>query len=274
MNMTLELELQTLWAALVFYVLAGTVAIFGAVLQKKPERAVLGFLLAGLLLHTLSIAFRWERLGHGPYTTMYEILLSNIWSLLAVYVIAYWRIALIRPTAAVVMPILFVMMGWLLMTSPNAGHLPATYHTVWLFIHIGFGKIFLGTVLVAVGISGVILLRQAGYGGARFARMPDDAKLDELSFRFMAIGLIFDTLMLIAGAIWAQDAWGRYWNWDPLETWAFLTWLFVAFSLHLRLTYKTSPRVGALMVLGVFALAFLTFFGVPFISPSPHKGAV
>jgi ABC-type transport system involved in cytochrome c biogenesis permease subunit len=205
---------------------------------------------------------------------MYEILLSNIWSLLTVYMLAYWRIKPIRPSAAVVMPIMFVMMGWLLMTSPNAGHLPATYHTIWLFIHIGFGKVFLGTVLVAVGISGIILLRQSSYGAGRFFQMPDDKRLDELSFRFMAIGLIFETLMLIAGAIWAQDAWGRYWNWDPLETWAFLTWLFVAFSLHARFTYKTTPRVGALMVMGVFILAFLTFFGVPFISPSPHKGAV
>jgi ABC-type transport system involved in cytochrome c biogenesis permease subunit len=272
--MALEFELQTLWAALVFYVLAGSVAIFCVILQRKLERAVLGLLLAGLALQTLSIAFRWERLGHGPYITLYEILLSNIWSLLAVYVLAYWRIPAIRLTAAVVMPILFVMMGWLLMTSSDAGHLPTTYHTVWLFIHIGFGKVFLGTVLVAVGISGVILLRQADFGGEWFLRMPDDAKLDELSFRFMAIGLIFDTLMLIAGAIWAQDAWGRYWNWDPLETWAFLTWLFVAFSLHARMTYKTLPRTGALMVMGVFVLAFLTFFGVPFISTSAHKGAV
>ncbi len=272
--MTLELELQTLWAALVFYVLAGTAAIFGVVLQRKPERTILGLLLIGLVLQSLSIALRWDRLGHGPYITMYEILLSNIWSLLTVYTLAYWRIKPIRPTAAVVMPVIFVMMGWLLMTSPNAGHLPPTYHTIWLFIHIGFGKVFLGTVLVAVGISGIILLRQSRFGAGRFFRMPDDKRLDDLSFRFMAIALIFETLMLIAGAIWAQDAWGRYWNWDPLETWAFLTWLFVAFSLHARFTYKTSPRVGALMVMGVFVLAFLTFFGVPFISPSPHKGAV
>ncbi len=272
--MTMELELQTLWSALVFYVLAGTVAIFGAVLQRKPERTILAMLLIGLVLQSISIALRWDRLGHGPYITMYEILISNIWSLLTVYTLAYWRIKPIRPTAAVVMPIIFVMMGWLLVTNSGAGHLPATYHTIWLFIHIGFGKVFLGTVLVAVGISGIILLRQSRYGKGRFANMPDDKRLDELSFRFMAIGLIFETLMLIAGAIWAQDAWGRYWNWDPLETWAFLTWLFVAFSMHARFTYKTSPRVGALMVLGVFVLAFLTFFGVPFISPSPHKGAV
>jgi ABC-type transport system involved in cytochrome c biogenesis permease subunit len=205
---------------------------------------------------------------------MYEILLSNIWSLLLIYLLAYWRIPAIRPTAAVVMPIIFVMMGWLLVTSPHAGHLPATYHTVWLFVHIAFGKLFLGNVLVSVGIAGVILLRGAQEAESRLARLPDDSRLDELSFRFMAIGMIFETLMLIAGAIWAQDAWGRYWAWDPLETWSFLTWLSLAFALHARVAYKVSPRIGAMMVMAVFILAFLTFFGVPFISTAPHKGAV
>jgi len=270
----MTLELQTLWAALVLYVLAGVLAIFGVALQRKPERTVLALLVFGLALHTVSVAIRWDRLDHGPYITMYEILLSNVWSLLAIYVLVYWRIPAIRATAAVVMPILFVMMGWLLMTSPYEGHLPATYHTVWLFIHIGFGKIFLGTVLVAVGISGIILLRKGLYGNERFAHLPDDSQLDDLSFRFMAMGLIFETLMLIVGAIWAQDAWGRYWAWDPLETWSFMTWLCLVFALHARVTYKVSPRVGALMVLAVFVLAFLTFFGVPFISTSPHKGAI
>ncbi len=272
--MTFELELQTLWAALVLYVLAGVLAIVGVALQHKPERMVLVLLLFGLVLHTVSIVMRWDRLGHGPYITMYEILLSNVWSLLAIYVLAYWRIPAIRATAAVVMPILFVMMGWLLMASPYEGHLPVTYHTIWLFIHIGFGKLFLGNVLVAVGISGIILLRKSPYGSVCLVRMPEDSRLDELSFRFMAMGIIFETLMLIVGAIWAQDAWGRYWAWDPLETWSFLTWLCLAFALHVRVTYKVSPQVGALMVIAVFVLAFLTFFGVPFISISPHKGAV
>ena len=274
MNMALEVEPLTLWAALVFYVLAGSLAIFGVMLRRLPDHMVLALLVLGLVLHTVSIALRWERVGHGPYITMFEVLLSNVWSLLLIYVLSYWRIPAIRATAAVVMPVLFVMMGWLLMTSPHEGHLPATYHTVWLFIHIGFGKLFLGAVLVAVGISGVILLRGSRYGSERFAYLPDDGRLDELSFRFMAIGIIFETLMLIVGAIWAQDAWGRYWAWDPLETWSFLTWLCIAFSLHVRVTYKVSPRVGALLVLGVFILAFMTFFGVPFISTAPHKGAV
>ena len=272
--MTAGFELQSLWAALVLYVLGGSLAIIGVVLRRKPERTVLALLALGLVLQTISIGLRWERVGHGPYITMYEILLSNIWSILLIYVLAYWRIPSIRPTAAAVMPIMFMMMGWMLMSNPFDGHAPSTYHTIWLFIHIGFAKVFLGAVLVAVGISCIILFRQSRFHGGRFARMPNDNRLDELSFRFMAIGLIFHSLMLIAGAIWAQDAWGRYWNWDPLETWSFLTWLFLAFSMHLRLAYKTTPRTGALLVITVFALAFLTFFGVPFFSVSPHKGAV
>ena len=84
--------------------------------------------------------------------------------------------------------------------------------------------------------------------------------------------LLLASLMLIAGAVWAQDAWGRFWAWDSLETWAFITWLAMALSLHARVTYSISRWAGSLMILGVFILAFLTFFGVPFTSVGPHKG--
>src|SRR4030065_1793045 len=100
--MTAGFELQALWAALVSYFLAGSLAIFGVVLRRKPERAVLALLILGLVLNTATIALRWERVGHGPYITMYEVLMSNIWSILLIYVLAYWRIPAIRPTAAVV----------------------------------------------------------------------------------------------------------------------------------------------------------------------------
>ncbi|MHB1590158.1 MAG: cytochrome c biogenesis protein CcsA [Sulfuricella sp.] len=267
-------ELRLLWAALLAYVAAGSIGIVAVVLRRRPERTVLALIVLGLALHTWSIGLRWEHLGHGPFITLFEILSSNVWSMMLVFALAYWRLPSIRPSAAVVMPILFMVMGWLLMTNPGEGNLPPTYHTIWLYIHIGFGKVFFGAVLVAVGISGVILARGTTFGAGRFERLPPDANLSELAFRCMAIGFIFETLMLIAGAIWAQDAWGRYWAWDPLETWAFLTWLVLAFSLHARFTFKLSPRAGSLLVLAVFIVAFLTFFGVPFISTSAHKGAI
>lgn len=270
----MQTELQLLWAAVVAYVAAGTVAIFGVVMGKRPERTVLGLLALGLVLHTASLGLRWNRIGHGPFTTMFEILSSNVWSLLLVYSLAYWRVRAIRPTAAVVMPLMFIMMGWLVLSHPGEGRFPATYRTVWLFIHIGLGKVFLGAVLVAVGIAAIILLRGAGVGASRFASLPEDRRLDDLAYRFMAIGLIFESLMLVAGAIWAQDAWGRYWDWDPLETWAFLTWLTLAGSIHARLAFKVTPRTSATMIVVVFVLGFLTFFGVPFVSTLPHQGAL
>jgi cytochrome c-type biogenesis protein CcsB len=266
-------ELKLLWIALVIYVVTGCIAIFSVALDKRADRTVLGLLVAALMLHTVAIGLRWERLGHGPYVTMFEILSSNIWSLSLVFAIAYWRMPKVRPIAAVVMPILFMMMGWMMLMDRTPGPLPATYHTIWLFIHIGFSKVFLGAVLVAVGLAAVVLLREAGRG-QRFARLPESSRLDELAYRWMALGLVFNTLMLISGAIWAQDAWGRYWAWDPLETWAFITWLSLAIAMHARFTLKLTPRTGAVIVIAVFVSAFFTFFGIPFVNDVPHKGAV
>lgn len=268
----MELELKVLWAAIVLYVLGGSLAIGGVVLARRPERTVLGLILGGWVLHTAALLVRWERLGHGPFVSMFEILSSNIWSLLLAFIIAYWRIPQIRASAAVVMPILFVMMGWLMLTSPGESHLPRSFITPWLYIHVGLGKVFLGAMLVAVGLAGVIQLRRTRFGQAKFQRLPDDRKLDDLAYRCMALAMIFNALMLVAGAIWAQDAWGRYWAWDPLETWAFITWLLLAFSLHLRVTFKPAPRLSSSMAFVVFVIAFLTFFGVPFLSTGPHQG--
>lgn len=271
----MEREILLLWVAVSIYVFTGATAIIGVVFGKRPEKTILTLLCVSLLIHGVSILMRWDRLGHGPYLTMFEILNSNVWSLLFVYAIVYWRYKAIRPTAAVVLPIMFIMMGWMMLSNPEAGHLPPTYDTTWLVIHILFGKVFLGAVLVSVGMAVVILLRHFHLGAERLDRwMPNNSRLDDLAYRFMALGIIFDTLMLIAGAIWAQDAWGRYWSWDPLETWSFITWLILAFTLHLRVTFKVSPLRGAVMIIAVFIMAFLTFFGVPFVTTVPHQGAV
>jgi ABC-type transport system involved in cytochrome c biogenesis permease subunit len=136
------------------------------------------------------------------------------------------------------------------------------------------GKLFLGLLLVAVALGAVPVLRQTGWGGRAFAAAPVDRRLDELAHRFAAFAFVAETLMLIVGAVWAQDAWGRYWAWDPLESWAFVTWLALAGTLHARATLRPTPAAHGCWLMAVFAIAFLTFFGVPFISTSPHKGAV
>ena len=113
----MEIELKLLWSGIVLYVLGGSLAVAGVVFQKRPERTILGLILLGWVLHTAALTTRWVRLDHGPFISMFEILSSNVWSLVLVFVIAYWRIPVIRPIAAVVMPILCVMMGWLMLRS-------------------------------------------------------------------------------------------------------------------------------------------------------------
>jgi ABC-type transport system involved in cytochrome c biogenesis permease subunit len=160
------------------------------------------------------------------------------------------------------------------MADTRPGHLPATYGTPLLYLHTVVGKLFLGLLLAAVAVGLVPALRCTALGARLLARTPSDARLDELAYRFAAFALVADTLMLIVGAVWAQDAWGRYWAWDPLESWAFASWLALVATLHARATLRPTPVVHGLWLAGVFAVAFLTFFGVPFISTAPHKGAV
>ncbi len=245
-----------------------------AVGGQRWQRVAGWALAAALALHTLALALRWQALGHGPFTTMYEILSSNLWSLALVLALAAWALREVRAALTAASPVLLVLGLWLLVVDSGPGHFPATYATPLLYLHTLVGKLFLGLLLVAVALGAVPLVRRSAWGARWFARAANDHRLGELAYRFAAFAFVFETLMLIVGAVWAQDAWGRYWAWDPLESWAFVTWLALAAALHARALLRPSPALLGLWLAGVFVIAFLTFFGVPFISVSPHKGAV
>jgi ABC-type transport system involved in cytochrome c biogenesis permease subunit len=270
-------ESATLQLALAAYTLAAAAAVapWWARARARPAASLAWplaafALAAALALHTLALVARWQFYGHGPFTTLYEILSSNLWSLALVFALAAATVREVRPALALAAPVLLVLAAWLVVSDPGAGHFPATYDTSLLYIHTVLGKLFLGLLLVALATGGV-----AALAGTRWTLPGLDAlRLDALAHRFAAFAFVFDTLMLVAGAVWAQDAWGRYWDWDPLESWAFATWVALALALHARATLRPAPRVFALWLLIVFVVAFLTFFGVPFISTAPHKGAV
>lgn len=228
----------------------------------------------GIAALAIGIALRWARIGHGPFLSMFEVLASSLVSLGLAWRIAASRVAMLADGTPIALSLLGVMAAWMLTVNPADTHLPATYEMSVMWFHILLGKVFLGCALVATGLAGVVLGRLGARGLRWFARMPADARLDALAWRFMLAALVFESLMLVAGAAWAQDAWGRYWAWDPLETWAFITWLALVAAVHARLTWRVTPRQGALMIVGVFVIAFLTFFGVPFVTLAPHKGAV
>jgi ABC-type transport system involved in cytochrome c biogenesis permease subunit len=220
----------------------------------------------------LSIVMRWQQTGNGPFLTMYEVLLSNLFSLGFIFTLIYSAVPRARPASLLVLPFMSLLGWWTLGADATPVELPATYDTVLLWVHVGVGKIFLGMNLVAVGLAGLIFMRRLRTNLLLTKAVSTDAELDDLAWRFMAVAFVFHSLMLIAGAVWAQDAWGRFWAWDSLETWAFITWLVMALSLHARVTFSMPKWSGSLLIFSVFILAFLTFFGVPFTSLGPHKG--
>jgi hypothetical protein len=278
--------------ALAGYAVCAAVTVVGARWQRPSWPLAASALFAALALHTLAIGTRWQALGHGPFTTLHEILSSNLWSLALIVALAAAFVREVRAALIAALLPLAVLAAWLVASDAGPGHLPPTYDTPLLYIHTLVGKLYLGLLLVATALGALSWcaspLRPFSARGTDSVRAePVEAPASpstssgrtgvmglDLAHRFAAFAFVFDTLMLIVGAVWAQDAWGRYWAWDPLESWAFASWVALAAALHARATLRPSPAVFGVMLLGVFVLAFLTFFGVPFISMSPHKGAV
>ena len=167
--LALRPEILALWLGLSCYVVSAVASWQNVIVRRRRESVVLAALILGLLLLAVAIAQRWIRLGHGPFFNMFEILTSNLFSLGLIYAIAYWRSERIRPTARIVLPILLVMAAWLWSLEPVDSHFPATYATPILWFHVLLGKIFLGCSLVAVGISGVVILRRFEWSKNGFA---------------------------------------------------------------------------------------------------------
>ncbi len=265
-------ETLLVWCATMAYG-ASAASFLWTVRRRRGEHWLsYGLFVMGVILLAISLAMRWIRLDQGPFMTLYEVLLSNAFSIGLIYALIFYFIPLSRLGSVIVLPILFMMALWAISVPSNAVPLPATFDNYWLWLHVLSGKVFLGFCLAAVSLAVILLLNLSRYNLLPYIPGVQVSKIDTLIWRLMSVAFIADSCMLVVGSVWAYDAWGRYWAWDPLETWALMTWLALGASLHIRLTFRVPLWSGWLMSILVFILAFLTFFGVPFLSLAPHKG--
>ena len=273
MPLSAETERLLLILLVVTFAVASLASILVPQSDKRKAIVVPGIITIALVLAAAAIAVRWVREDQGPFLTLYDVLLSNLFSLAFVYLAVYLLVREMRPAAIVVMPLLLLLGLWLVRVPAEAIPLPATYDNYWLWLHVISGKLFFGLCLAAA--SGATLLMVGTVRDSRPADAPAMRSTDVAVWRLMSMAFICQSFMLVAGAVWAHSAWGRYWAWDSLETWALLTWLVLALLLHVRITFKqlSIAYLWAGVVL-VFALAFLTFLGVPFVSIAPHKGVM
>ena len=242
--------------------------------SSDRQRAVFATaLLAAILLLATAIAARWVREQQGPFLTMYDILLSNLFSLMLIYFVICRFGRAFRASTVVVVPFLAMLGSWLLLTPPEAEPLPPTFDNPWLWLHVVSGKFFFALCMTAAATS-IVLYRNVAKNSASI-RTGLSRRIDISVWQLVSLAFVFQSVMLVTGAIWAHSAWGRYWAWDALETWALLTWLCLGLLLHLRVTFRRLPTTflwaGNVIV---FALAFLTFLGIPFVSIAPHKGVM
>ena len=267
-------ELMLLMLGTSCYAAAASVALYEFLARRARPGTLQACLMIGAALLAGAIAIRWEKTGHGPFLDMYEILLSNLFSLGLLYGLLHRRYMDVRVGALPAMLVLTILATWVVDVPREAGVLPATYENGWLWVHVIAGKLFLATCLIATSLA-VVGMLPAAWRNPLLQLYPDARDGFRLRiWRWLAVAFLFHSLMLIAGAVWAMDAWGRYWDWDPLETWAFATWLMMVVILHAKAVFRVPEKVGYLLVAGTFVVAFLTFFGVPYFSMAPHQGAV
>lgn len=256
--------------AAVFYGIAAAltvVSIIGgrASLGSWARRAVY----IALVLHSAAIVTRWIAVGHGPYVSRYEVLSANAWVAISLFEVTAVRLKGLRPLAVFIYPSVLLLMGIGLYTGPEVELLPPTFSGIWLALHVAFYFLAFGTALTAVGAS-VLYLAKERFPAGRLARIPEPTELDAIAYRFGGLAFAFWGIGMLAGAIWAYYAWGRFWGWDPVETWSLVTWLAFGIYLHLRRFYAWSGAKAAYLLVACFLLADGTLFFTSLIDGSLH----
>ena len=212
-----------------------------------------------------------------PWGNMYEFTLSGTFVVAAIYLLLFRRFALswMAPiVVGIVLTLLMVAVIWLY--APIAPLTEALY-SPWLVIHVVSAIVATGAFTLGGVCSVLFLLKSRSGAGERgyLARVPAPTDLDRLSYRLHAFGFpVWTFAVLITGPIWAHQAWSTYWNWDPKEVWAFITWVVYAAYLHARATAGWRGRNAAWLALLGLATLWFNFIGINFFSStSQHSYA-
>ena len=262
------------WLAIAGYVLSSIAYAAGlAFAKEKCKKAGIPLAIAGLVFHTISLGARWAFTGHGPYISTYEILSSNAWIAVLFFMLFQWKFKRFANLGVIVMPLSFLMMGFALMGSQEARELPPTLISAWLWVHIIFAKLMVSSMFIAVAMSVFYLLKKNkdDITEGLLSKVPGIKVLDDYSYRLVAFGFITLTIMIITGAIWANDSWGSYWSWAPTQTWSLVVWFVYGLYLHGRITFHWKGSLSAWYIILAFVFSIVAFFLLPYLTDGIHS---
>jgi len=237
-------------------------------------RAALGVTVVALATHVAGVVLRGIAAGRAPWGNMYEFITTSLAFVGIAFVVLAVRFGM-RWLGLPVTLLLVVGQGLAVTVFyVEVSELMPALHSVWFVIHIVAAAIAGAAFNVGAIAAGLYLVKsravERGRVSAALAKLPDIETLDRISFRFHAFAFPLWTFTIAAGAIWAQYAWGSFWNWDPKETWSLVTWIIYAAYLHARTTVGWKGKRAAVVALvGVFSFWF-NFVGINLLTTGLH----
>jgi cytochrome c-type biogenesis protein CcsB len=235
-------------------------------------RAAVVVTVVAWLLHLAEIVTRGVAADRLPWGNMYEFTSTICFMAVGVYLalLVRYRVRFLGLYVMAVVVLGLGLDGALLFRS--AGPLVPALHSYWIAIHVTAAMLAIGLFTVGAVLSTLYLFaarheRRVALGvptdhDGLLRRLPAADVLDRLAYRVIAIGFPIWTFAVVAGAIWAEAAWGRYWGWDPKETWSFIIWVMYAGYLHARVTAGWRGRRAAVIALAAFAAIMVNYFVV------------
>lgn len=254
---------------------------------------------------------RWIYSGHLPLSNLYESLIFLSWSFSIIHMIPYFKnhknhlSAITAPSAIFTQG--FATSGFLTEMHQSAILVPAL-QSQWLMMHVSmmvlsYAALLCGSLLsVALlvitfrknidifGKSNHLLIGSFSFGKIQYMNKRSNVlrniaflsvrnycryqfiqQLDHWSYRVISLGFIFLTIGILSGAVWANEAWGSYWNWDPKETWAFITWTIFAIYLHTRTNQNWQGADSAIVASMGFIIIWICYFGVNLLGIGLHS---
>ncbi|MDR2550498.1 MAG: c-type cytochrome biogenesis protein CcsB [Desulfobulbus sp.] len=276
---------QLFGIAMIAYILAAAFYL-GLFLFKMERFGLIGMLLAvaGTCAQTVAIGLRWHEsyqmgVGHAPLTNMYESLVFFAWCTACFYLALEYRFKT-RIMGAFVMPCVAVAMAYASFADridSRISPLIPALQSNWLIAHVVTCFIGYAAFAVAGALGVMYLLKQSAENKPQHTNrnmtdaLPSLPVIDDLTYKTIVFGFMWLSAGIITGAVWANEAWGTYWSWDPKETWSIITWFLYALTLHARFTRGwRGRRIAWLAMLG-FVAVFFTYFGVNFFLSGLHS---
>ncbi|MFZ6773191.1 c-type cytochrome biogenesis protein CcsB [Undibacterium sp. SXout7W] len=268
-----------LWMSTLFFL--STLFYWGGLILRSDFGSSVGSILcwAAVVMGFTGMLVRWYEsylvgvdVGHIPVSNLYEvfILFSMITALFYLY---YEQQYATRQLGAFVLLVISAAIGFLLWytVSRDAAEiqpLVPALQSWWMKIHVPANFIGYGTFSLAAMVALAYLLKSKGYLADR---LPSLEVLDDVMYKAIAVGFAFFTIATILGALWAAEAWGGYWSWDPKETWALIVWLNYAAWLHMRLMKGLRGQVAAWWALVGLLVTTFAFLGVNMFLSGLHS---